>query len=95
MAENRSRFRAWERFMTIILFTALALFAIYLLSAGFGWLAVKNICSVLCIILCGFGLWNLYSALEMFKPRSLWLTYGFAGLALCTIVSLLCNFPRP
>ena len=44
MAENRSRFRAWERFMTIILFTALALFAIYLLSAGLGWLAVKIIC---------------------------------------------------
>lgn len=95
MAENRSRFRAWERFMTIILFTALALFAIYLLSAGLGWLAVKIICSVLCIILCGFGLWNLYSTQEMFKPRSLWLTYGFAGLVLCTIVSLLCNFPRP
>ena len=95
MAENRSRYRAWERFMTILLFLSLALFILYLLSAGLSWLAGKIICSVLGILVCGFSLWNLFSTQELLKPRSLWLTYGFAGIILCTVVSLLCNFPRP
>ena len=95
MGENRSRYRAWERFMTILLLSALLLFVVYLLCAGLGAVVLKIICSIVSILVCGFGLWNLYSTQEWLKPRSLWLTYGFAGIALCTLVSLLCNFPRP
>ncbi len=95
MAENRARYREFERFLTVILFIALGLFIVYLLSAGLGWTVVKIICAVVSILLAIFGLWNLYSAKELLKPRSLWLTYAFGSIILCTVVSLLCNFPRP
>ena len=94
MADNRMRYREFERFLTTIVFAALALFIVYLVSASFGWGVLKIVCAVLAIILSLFGLWNLYSSKELMKARSLWLTYSYGSLILCTVVSLLCNFPR-
>ena len=95
MAESRSRYHAFERFLTIILFIALGMFVMYLLGAGCGWPVVKILCAVLGILLSGFGLWNLMRSQELLKPRSLWLSCAFGSVILLTIVSLLCNFPRP
>ena len=94
MAGNRSRYREFERFLTVILLAALALFLLYLLAAGLGWSVVKIVAAIIAILLAGFGLWNLYAAKELLKSRSLWLTCGCCSVILCTIVSLLCNFPR-
>jgi len=94
MPEFRSRYRSFERFLTFMLFIALGLFILYLFSAGFGWPVMKIICSVVGMLLSGFGLWSLYSSKELLKPRSLWLTCAFGSLIILTVVSLLCNFPR-
>lgn len=95
MAETRSRYRAFERFLTIVLFISLGMFILYLLSAGFGWTVMKIISSIVGILLSAYGLWNLFSSKELLRPRSLWLTYAFGSIIVLTVVSLLCNFPRP
>ena len=94
MAANRSRYREFERFVTVILLITLALFIAYLVFASLGWVLVKLIACLCIILVAAFGLWNLYNAKELLKPRSLWMTYGFCSLVICTTVSLLCNFPR-
>lgn len=95
MSESRSSYRAFERFLTIILFIALGMFVLYLLSAAFGWAVLKITCAVMGILLSAYGLWNLVVSKELMKARSLWLSCAFGSVILLTIVSLLCNFPRP
>lgn len=95
MSENRSRYRALERFLTTLLLIAVGLFVLYLLSASLGWTAVKILCAVAAILVSAYGVWNLYSTKELLRQRSLWLTCAFGSVILCTVVSLLCNFPRP
>jgi hypothetical protein len=34
-------------------------------------------------------------AKEILRQRSLWMTMGFVGIFLCTVVSLIANYPSP
>lgn len=95
MNENQSSYRFFEQFMTIMLFIGLAFFVLYLIMAGIGLIVMKVIFAVLAILLCGVCLFTLYSSKELLKPRSLWLTTAFASIVVCTIVSLICNYPAP
>ena len=95
MTEKRSRYRAFERFMTILLFIALGMFLLFLMSAGLGWAVIKITAAILILLLCAYGLWLLYRARELLTARSFYLTCAFGCLVLLTAVSLLCNFPRP
>lgn len=95
MNENQSGYRFFEQFMTIMVFIGLAFFVLYLVFAGTGVLALKIIFAILTILLSGVCLFTLYSSKELLKPRSLWLTAAFCSLIVCTLVSLLCNFPAP
>ena len=95
MKENQLTYRSFEQFMTIILFTALAFFILYLVMAGVGLTVMKIIFAVLAIILSGVSLFVLYTSRELVKPRSLWLTTAYGAIILCTIVSLICNYPAP
>lgn len=95
MNENQSSYRFFEQFMTITLFVVLAFFLLYLIMAGCGVLAMKIVFAVLSILLSGAALFVLYTSKEWLKPRSFWLTAAFASIVLCTIVSLLCNYPAP
>lgn len=95
MNENQSSYRFFEQFMTITLFVALAFFVLYLIMAGCGVVAMKIIFAVLAILLSGASLIVLYTSKEWIKPRSLWLTAAYASVIVCTIVSLICNYPAP
>ena len=95
MNENQSGYRFFEQFMTIMVFIGLAFFVLYLVFAGTGVLALKIIFAILTILLSGVCLFTLYSSKELIKPRSLWITAAFCSLIICTVVSLLCNFPAP
>lgn len=95
MNENQSGYRFFEQFMTIMVFIGLAFFVLYLVFSGTGVLALKIIFAILTILLSGVCLFTLYSSKELLKPRSLWLTAAFCSLIVCTLVSLLCNFPAP
>jgi hypothetical protein len=63
--------------------------------AGIGAVAWKIIFAVLIFLLSGVCLFTLYTSQELLKTRSLWLTAAFCSLVLCTLVSLLCNYPAP
>ena len=38
---------------------------------------------------------SLIRSRELLKQRSLWITMGFFGILICTIVSLIVNYPSP
>lgn len=95
MNENQSNYRFFEQFMTIILFVDLAVFLLYLITAGIGAVVMKIIFAVVAFLLSGVSLFVLYSSKELLKPRSLWLTAAFSSVVVCTLVSLLCQYPAP
>ncbi len=95
MNENSSNFRFFEQFMTIMLFVGLAFFLLYLIMAGVGVVVMKVVFAILAIVLSAVCLFMLYTSKELLKPRSLWLTAAFSSVILCTLVSLLCNYPAP
>lgn len=95
MNDNQSNFHFFEQFMTIMLFVGLVFFVFYLIMAGVGLLVMKVIFAILAIILSGVSIFMLYTSKELLKQRSLWLTTAFFSIILCTLVSLLCNYPAP
>ena len=95
MNDNQSSYRFFEQMMTILLFVAVGFFILYLVMAGIGAVAWKIIFAVLIFLLSGVCLFTLYTSQELLKSRSLWLTAAFCSLVLCTLVSLLCNYPAP
>ena len=95
MDNKQHHFRRFESFLTMILYGALALFVAYLVTAALGLVTAKIILSVLAMLIAAFCLWMLYCAKELFRPRGLWLTCAFFSIILCTVVSLICNFPAP
>ncbi|MCD7859957.1 MAG: hypothetical protein LUH51_07330 [Firmicutes bacterium] len=90
-----NRYQQMERTFTVILLAEVVFFILYLILAGFGIIWAKVIVALICFAASGYSLWSLYASKEILKQRSLWLTCGFGGLALCTLVSLIVNFPRP
>lgn len=95
MNENQSSYRFFEQFMTIMLFVGLAFFLLYLIMAGVGVVVMKFIFAIITILLSGVCLFTLYTSKELLKPRSLWLSAAFCSLIVCTLVSLICNYPAP
>ena len=94
MAKVNTRYKRMETLMTAVLILDAVIFIAYLVFASLGWVHVKLIACLCIILVAAFGLWSLDNAKELLKPRSLWMTYGFCALVICTTVSLLCNFPR-
>ena len=92
---KRNRYRELEKKVTLMIAADAAVFVLYLLVAGAGVVALKVITSIVAIIGSLLGLGFLFMAGELLKKRSLWMSVAFASVLLCTIVSLICNFPGP
>ncbi|MBQ8358933.1 MAG: hypothetical protein IJX37_03310 [Oscillospiraceae bacterium] len=92
---NRSRYKDLEQYMTISLIASAADFILYLIFAGTGIIWLKVITAIFAILMPVLCLALLYLTKELLKQRSLWLTAGFFGIFLCTVVSLIANFPSP
>ncbi len=92
---NRSRYREMERLLTVALLISLADFVLYLVVAGMGIVWAKVLTAIVAFLIPCAGLVLLFLSKELTKSRSLWLTCGFAGIILCTLVSLLLQFPAP
>lgn len=92
---NRSRYKDLEQHMTISLIASAADFILYLIFAGTGIIWLKVITAIFAILMPVLCLALLYLTKELLKQRSLWLTAGFFGIFLCTVVSLIANFPSP
>ena len=92
---KRNRYRELESKVTIGIAADVAVFVLYLLVAGAGIVALKVIAAIVAILGSLLALGFLFMSGELLKKRSLWMTVAFASVLLCTIVSLVCNFPAP
>ena len=90
---SRNRYREFEKKATMIVLADLAVFLLYLLFAGLGVIAMKVITAIIAIIGSLLALGFLFMSGELLKKRSLWMSTAFAAIFLCTVVSLICNFP--
>jgi len=95
MKAPRSRYKEMELNMTILLIAAAVVFVLYLIVAGYGIIWLKVVTAIFAILLSGLCLAFLFLTKELLKQRSLWLTTGFFGIFLCTLVSLLTGVPGP
>ena len=92
---KRMRYKTIEKYLTYTLLADAAVFALYLLFAGLGVVALKVITSILIIGASGLSLVYLYMIGETKKRRSRWMVLGFACLLLCLVVSLILKYPAP
>ena len=92
---KRMRYKTIEKYLTYTLLADTAVFALYLLFAGLGVVALKVITSILIIGASGLSLVYLYMIGETKKRRSRWLVLGFACLLLVLFVSLILRYPAP
>ena len=92
---KRNRFSELESKMTRILLVNTAVFVMFLIFSAFGIIPMKVISAIVSIMVSLLCLGYLYMSGEIRKRRSLWMLTASAGLFLCTVVSLICNFPSP
>ena len=92
--KNRS-FSQMESTMTIVILVALILFLIFLFASGYGVAWLKIICAIFSILIPAACLGYLYLTLEWHKRRSRWLLAASLALVICTLCSLILQFPSP
>ena len=92
---SRKRYKELEQMMTRILVADVVVFALFVLFAGLGVVAMKVICAIVTIIVSAMCLAFLYMTGELQKRRSLWMVVGFISVLVCLLVSLICNYPSP
>lgn len=92
---KRSRYQDLERLLTGLLIASAVDFILFLIFAGTGVIWLEIITAIFAILMPVLCLGLLYMSQELLKQRSLWLTMGFFGIFLCTVVSLIANFPSP
>lgn len=95
MRQNINRYKQMERSTTLVLIADLLLFIFYLVSAANGITWLKIILFILTFFLSLLCLLFLYYAGELLRQRSLWMTTGFAAIAVCILLSLILNYPSP
>ena len=95
MAKRTNRYKIMEKNMTYVLLADLLLFILFLIFAGNGIIWLKIILTILIILVSGGSLGFLYLTNELLRRRSLWITAAAAAILVCTIFSLILNFPAP
>lgn len=95
MAEHKDRHKRMEQILLLALLGSLLLYIFYLIAAGNGIIWLKAILSILTILLTGLSLFFLHATGELLKRRSLWISVAAASILICTVFSLILNFPSP
>lgn len=93
MAKQNNRYRIMERYLTYALITSAALFLLYLIFAAIGIVWLKIIVALCAFGISGFCLYCLYINKELLRHRSLWMTSAAASIILCTLISIILNYP--
>lgn len=92
---RRSKFRALERSLTMVIFADLVLFALTLAAGGVGIGWLKIVVGILTVLISGLGCTFLVLINEHKRRRSWWMLSAFGSMLLCTLVSLITNYPAP
>lgn len=92
---KRNRYREMESLMTKVLIGDVLFFVLYLIFAANDLGVLKVISAIIAIVVSLLCLVWLYITGEFPRRRSLWLITGFAGIVICTLLSLLLKYPCP
>ncbi len=92
---TRMRYKQIDQLLTRVIIADTAAFIIYLVFAALGLSVLKVIIAIMSIAVSGLCLAYLYKLGEFKKARSRWLVMGFGAIILCTLVSLILNYPSP
>lgn len=92
---KRNRYKEIDQMMTRILIVDTAVFILYLFFAGMGLIALKATAMIIALLASTLCLAYLYMIGEFKKRRSRWLVLAFGSIILCTLVSLILNYPSP
>lgn len=95
MDSSKNKYAQLEKLMMLVLTGAALVFLIYLIAAGSGVVWLKVLCAIVDIPVCILTLAYLYLTNELRKPRSLWMTAAAAAILVCTLLSLILQFPCP
>ena len=95
MNENQKRYRELELYLTYALIANAITFVLYLIIAGCGIIWLKVITAFASLALSALILRCLHLKNELLRQRSLWITVGGASIFLCTLFSLILNYPSP
>ena len=95
MDENQKRYKELELYLTYALIANAVLFIVYLIIAGCGIIWFKVITAFGSLALSALILRCLHINNELLRQRSLWITVGGASIFLCTLLSLILNYPSP
>ena len=92
---KRMRYKKIDQLLTRVLIADTAVFVLYLIFASFGIVAMKVLTVIIALLLSGLCLIYLYVLGEFKKARSRWLVMGLGAIILCTVVSVILNYPSP
>ena len=95
MQNKKARYKRMELLITIALCLNTAIFLAFLIVSGIGLTAYKILTAVVCILISGAVLYQLYKTRELLRRRSLWMTLGAACIIICVLFSLILKFPAP
>ena len=95
MAKRGNRYKRMERNMTLTLLADACLFILFLISGATGTLWLKVLTAIFAILISGLCLGFLYLSQELLRRRSLWMSAAAAAILICTVFSLILNFPSP
>lgn len=93
--KKRNAFRKLEQMLTRVILGTVVVFLLMLVASanGIGWLKWLLALAVLIVSVLGGSMLILKQ--EHKRRRSWWMLASFAGLLLCTLVSLIVRFPAP
>ena len=95
MGRKNNRYLQFERYMTVVLGIALLIFIIFLISSGTGTLWLKVTTAIMSILLTILCLAYMYLTGDLLRRRSLWMSTIAAAILICTLFSLILQFPSP
>ena len=90
-----NRYRQMERMMTYALCANLFMFILFLIASGFATIWLKTICAIFSILISLLCFGYLYITKEWLRRRSLWMSTAAGALFVCTVFSLILQFPSP
>lgn len=92
---TRMRYKQLDQLLTRVIIADTAVFVLYLIFAAIGLTALKVVTIIIALLVSGLCLAYLYKVGEFKKARSRWLVMGFGAIILCTLISVILNYPSP
>lgn len=95
MGDKDRSFSKLEAYITKALLINLLLFILFLISSGIGVIWLKVICAIFSVLIPAMCILYLICVKEWRKRRAQWMVSASLSLLICTILSLILQYPSP